>query len=289
MSFSSEIRKTLCMGEFECGKCEFAELAGIISFSGEYNRDRMRIVTEKHYTADRILNDIFSCTGKNLEKNGERSIKIETEDREFLQILKAKINLADEKFVDKLTSDCCRRAFVRGAFLGGGCVANPNRNYHLEFDTKYKIGAERLHNVLGLLGISSKLTYRKGHYIVYLKGSDDIADVLGLMGAGMGAIELYNVQMEKDIRNTINRQINCETANQERVTIAASKHRNAIRKIKAAGKMEKLPDVLREIAVMREKYPELSLKDLGEMLNPPIGKSGANHRLNRLIEYANQL
>ena len=289
MSFSSEIRKTLCMGEFECGKCEFAELAGIISFSGEYNRDRMRIVTEKHYTADRILNDIFSCTGKNLEKNGERSIKIETEDREFLQILKAKINLADENFVDKLTSDCCRRAFVRGAFLGGGCVANPNRNYHLEFDTKYKIGAERLHNVLGLLGISSKLTYRKGHYIVYLKGSDDIADVLGLMGAGMGAIELYNVQMEKDIRNTINRQINCETANQERVTIAASKHRNAIRKIKAAGKMEKLPDVLREIAVMREKYPELSLKDLGEMLNPPIGKSGVNHRLNRLIEYANQL
>ena len=289
MSFSSEIRKTLSVAEFECDSCKFAELAGVISFAGEYNTDRLRIVTEKDFTAKRILNDIFLCTNMNLKQVGTRSIRIETEEKELLSCLKTRLNLSEEHFLDKFPNDCCRRAFLRGAFLGGGCVANPNKNYHLEFDTKYRIGADRLYRILESLAISSKITYRKGHYIVYLKGSDSIADVLGRMGAGMGAIELYNVQMQKDIRNTINRQINCETANQERVTIAASKHRAAIKKIRASGKMEKLPDVLLEIAELREKYPEMSLKDLGAMLNPPIGKSGVNHRLNRLIEYANQI
>ena len=289
MSFSSEIRKTLCKVEPECKKCTVAELAGIMSFSGQLNSDMLKIVTEKKYIAEKIADCILKFTGEKISYEGQRNIKIEICDVKILKKIRECTNFASDDFEQTFESECCRRAFVRGAFLGGGCVADPGSNYHLEFDTKYKISATRLFNIISSFGISPKLTYRKGHYLVYLKGSDDIADVLGLIGANMGALKFYSVQMEKDVRNSINRQINCEVANQRKSSKAAMRQIAAIRKIKAHSALGKLPEVLQEIAGVREKYPDVSLKELGEMLNPPLGKSGVNHRLNRIIEFAEEL
>lgn len=289
MSFSSEIKKTLCETEFECIEDCRAELAGIMSFSAQLNADRLRIVTEKKYIAQRIAKDIYECTGEMVAFSASKNIRIEISDTDTLKKIRDITQLTTDNFEETLKKDCCRRAFIRGAFLGGGCVLNPKKNYHLEFDTKYKISAERLNNIMCECMISPKMTYRKGHYLVYLKGSDDIADVLGIMGASMGALEFYSAQMEKDIRNSINRQINCEVANQNKISKAASRQLAAIKKIKTKSAMGKMPDVLREIARVREKYPDVSLKELGEMLDPPLGKSGVNHRLNRIIEYADQL
>lgn len=289
MSFSSEIKKTLSQAEFECECCCCAELAGIMSFSAQLNSDILKFVTEKRYIAERIAKDIYECTGEMVTFSVSKNIRIEISDTSVLRKIREATGFASEDFEQTLKNDCCRRAYIRGAFLGGGCVLNPKRNYHLEFDTKYKISADRLNNIMSSCFISPKITYRKGHYLVYLKGSDDIADVLGLMGASMGALEFYSVQMEKDVRNSINRQINCEVANQRKTSKAASRQLLSIKKIKAKSAMGKMPDVLQEIARMREKYPDVSLKELGEMLDPPLGKSGVNHRLNRIIEYADQL
>lgn len=289
MSFSSEVRKALCEVEADCGACVRAELAGIMSFSGELNFDMLRFITEKNYIAARIADDIYKCTNERITYSGAKNIKIELTAPALLEKIKEATGITNDEFEEDLRNECCRRAFIRGAFIGGGCVLNPDKSYHLEFDAKYKISAIRLFNIIEKCGIEPKLTYRKGHYLVYLKGSDDIADILGLIGANMGALKMYTAQMEKDMRNSVNRQVNCEMANQRKTSKAASRQLAAIKKIRSAALMKKLPEVLQEIANLREKYPDISLKELGEMMDPPLGKSGVNHRLNRIIEYADGL
>lgn len=286
MSFSSDVRRTLCAAEEKCDACAAAELAGIMSFSGQLSSDKLWFITEKDFIADKIASDILKCTGKSVVYSGEKNIKIEISDSAMLREIREKTGIARENFEKEMSRECCRRAYVRGAFLGGGCVANPRKNYHLEFDTKYKLSAERLFNIMSDCGTVPKKTYRKGHYLVYLKSSDDIADVLCLMGDNMSALSFYTAQMEKDVRNSVNRQVNCEMANQRKISEAAMRQLAAIRKIKAHSAMTRLPAVLQEIAELRERYPDVSLKELGEMLNPPLGKSGVNHRLNRIMEYA---
>lgn len=286
MSFSSDVRRTLCGAEEKCEACTAAELAGIMSFSGRLSSDELCFLTEKDFIADKIASDILKCTGKRITYSGEKNIKIEISDSDMLKSIREKTGIAREDFEKGLNRECCRRAYIRGAFLGGGCAADPKKNYHLEFDTKYKLSAERLVNVMSDCRTVPKLTYRKGHYLVYLKSGDDIADVLCLMGDNMSALSFYTAQMEKDVRNTVNRQVNCEMANQRKTSAAAMRQLAAIKKIKSRSAMTKLPAVLREIAEVREMYPDVSLKELGGMLNPPIGKSGVNHRLNRIMEYA---
>ena len=138
-------------------------------------------------------------------------------------------------------------------------------------------------------GVSAKTTYRKGHYVVYIKEYSAIADTLGLIGDSSSAFEIHNISIEKDVRNSINRQMNCENANMDKVADAYMKHLAAIEKIKNTIGFEKLPEVLREIAKIRVKYPEDSLKQLGERLENPIGKSGVNHRLNRIMAIADEI
>lgn len=290
MSFSSEIKQSLCEVPFDCKMCISAELAGIISFSGQFNADRLKLVTEKKFTAERMIQDIKKCTGKDLKVEGSRTIRIETDDSEVILQLRKSLKLSEDDFEDTFfCNECCTRAFIRGAFIGSGCVSNPKKNYHLEFTAKYRISVERLLFAFECCGISPKVTYRKGNYLVYLKESQNIADALGLMGANMGALEFYSVQMEKEVRNTINRQINCEVANQEKISVAANRQLAAIKKIRAKSDINKLTEVLQEMIRVREAYPEVSLKDLGQLLNPPIGKSGVNHRLNRIVELAEEL
>ena len=186
-------------------------------------------------------------------------------------------------------SECCTDAYIRGAFLGHGSISDPQKGYHLEFITKTKEEALFLQSVLKEKNILSKRTQRKTYIIVYIKEATQIADLLGIMGDNTDAFELFGVQIEKDMRNNINRKVNCENANANKVAKAASRHLYAIKKIKAARKWHELPHTLKEIGELRCRYPEDSIKSLGERVDPPIGKSGVNHRLERILQIADML
>lgn len=293
MSFSSEIKDKLCTIALPCSPCCIAELSGIFRFSAGLAPKQIKIITENRQVAGRIQGDIQEVFGWDLQpehRPQSRSFQFLVRDSNRIENLTELLLLGQwEKREELMPFACCRASYVRGAFLGGGSVNDPQNSYHLEFDTKYQEEANMLQQVLKEEGIRAKVTYRKGHYIVYLKESDTIAGILGWIGAGQGALELYTVQVEKEMRNAVNRQVNCETANVEKVAKAASRQVRAIEKIKREKGLSYLPDTLREIAEIRLAYPEDSLKELGERLQPPIGKSGVNHRLTRILEFARQL
>lgn len=285
MSFSSEIKNKLCSIEISCAACTVAETAGILRFAGSVSSEHIKFTTENINVAQRLCTNIKSEFGFDIKfLQGTKSCSFSLTD----------INKNDN-ILDKIMSDsivpfsCCRASYIRGAFLGGGSVTNPQKEYHLEFDTKSMKEATRLKAILEKEGFNSKMVCRKGYYIVYIKECETIADILGYIGAGPSALELFSIQIEKEMRNKINRRVNCESANADKAAKASSRHMHAINKIKKAKKWDNMPDVLKEIANLREENPDLSLKELGELTIPPIGKSGVNHRLNRIIEIAEEL
>lgn len=168
-------------------------------------------------------------------------------------------------------------------------MSDPQKEYHLEFDTKSAAGAEYLLNILIGRGFRPKRTLRKGKEIVYIKESSQIADILGYMSAGRAGLEILSVQVEKELKSSIVRQVNCDSANLNKLAKASSRQIAAIKKIKKAHKWSSMPEVLREIGDLRLKYPDLSLEALGKMTKQVIGKSGVNHRLNRIIEFAESI
>lgn len=285
MSFSSRIKEKLCKTDYVCRSCPVRELEGALAFGGSVGETNIKFSTGNESVADRILEDISAGFG--IDAPIERVSKI------------LRVSIDNIYQVENITGgispegdipfSCCRASFVRGAFLGSGSVTDPNKGYHLEFNAKDKKQALRLMEILKKDGFASKLTERKGCRVVYVKGSEEIADILGYMGAAQSAFEMFNIQAEREMRNDINRRVNCENANTNKAAKASSKHLYAIKKIRDAKKWDKLPDVLKEIANLREEYPEDSLKELGEKTNPPIGKSGVNHRLNRILQISEDL
>lgn len=188
-----------------------------------------------------------------------------------------------------LASVCCRRAYIRGAFLGRGSVTNPKKTYHLEiFTEKYEVAEKVLHNI-NAFGLEARMTTRKGDLLVYLKDGDDIVTLLNLMGAHNALMHLENVRVEKDMRNRINRLVNCETANVEKTIQAAVEQIDAVERIRKHMNLSDLPPKLAEIAALRIENPYATLKELGEMANPPISKSGVNYRLQQLIKLSKSL
>lgn len=283
MSFSSEIKEKLCSHKFECPKCAAAEVAGMLRTAGR-NTDFLGFVTENTFVVQRAADNIYEAFGIKVKiSDGTRNKEIIIDNLNDLKNIKSVIYGAAAPF------DCCKASYIRGAFLGCGSVSDPNKNYHLEFVIKDKGEAEFLKMLIRQSGFSAKITERKGSNVVYLKGCEDIADILGYIGAPMAALELFTVQVEKEMRNNVNRRVNCENANADKMAKAASKHIFAIEKIKEYKKWDKLPEALREIGELRMKYPEDSLKELGERLEAPIGKSGVNHRLNRILKFAEEL
>lgn len=285
MSFSSQIKEKLCKAEHTCPNCSAYETAGALMLSGVIDDNSIRLATENEHVAKRIKEDILSSFGIDAPiRSMSKIYRIEIDDIYQVENIKGGILPGGD-----MPFSCCRAAFVRGAFLGGGSVTDPQKGYHMEFDTKNEDMARYLQEFLKKDGFVSKITYRKGYHVVYVKGSEEIADILGYMGAPHFAFELLDVQIEKEMRNDVNRRVNCENANTNKAAKACSKHLFAINKIKKAKQWDKLPDVLKEIGTLREEYPEDSLKELGEKTNPPIGKSGVNHRLNRILEIAENL
>lgn len=192
----------------------------------------------------------------------------------------------DEKMVE---TDGEKRAYIRGAFLGGGSITNPEKNYHLEFVTHSEEYAHDLCELINSCGLNSKVIQRKNSFIVYIKEGEQIVDVLNIMGAHSCLLELENIRIMKEMRNNVNRLVNCETANLSKTVNAAVRQVESIKLIQSKIGLKRLPQNLREIAELRLEYPDESLKELGEMLTPPVGKSGVNHRLRKIEKIAEEL
>lgn len=192
----------------------------------------------------------------------------------------------DEKMVE---TDDEKRAYIRGAFLGGGSVTNPEKNYHLEFVTHSEEYAHDLCELINSCGLNSKVIQRKNSFIVYVKEGEQIVDILNIMGAHSCLLELENIRIMKEMRNNVNRLVNCETANLSKTVNAAVRQVESIKLIQSKIGLKRLPQNLREIAELRLEYPDESLKELGEMLTPPVGKSGVNHRLRKIEKIAEEL
>ena len=193
--------------------------------------------------------------------------------------------------VDKLLlkKDCCRRAFIRGTYLAIGSMSNPEKGYHMEFVFDHEDMAEEFIQILKTFSIGAKMVLRKKNYVVYIKDGEEIVDMLNIMGAHISLMNLENTRIMKDMRNSINRRVNCETANIAKTVNAATKQVEDIMLIQKLYGLHRLPDNLRQVAEVRLAYPEASLVELSQLMDPPVGKSGVNHRLRKLSELAERL
>lgn len=293
-SFSGATKEELCaVSDDSC--CCAAEYMGMLLFGAGIGTDLIKFATGSVDVAERFLNlcKMLEFTADNTIIGGGAAKYIaEINDKNKCENICDMFNLFESGIIKYriynglLKKECCRRAFFRGAFLGGGTVIDPGKNYNLEFITPY-LGLSR--DLLGLLaecGFDFKPVMRKSKYVLYIKNSEMISDFLAYMEAYKAQMALLNVKIEKEIHNDFNRSINIETANLEKTIEASVRQVRAIEKLKSSGELEKLDDDLRELALLRLANKELSLSELGAMMKPPMSKSGVNRRMKRLIETA---
>ena len=184
---------------------------------------------------------------------------------------------------------CCKRAYIRGAFLAAGSMSDPTKSYHLEIVCAQEERAEHLKTLMNSFGTDAKIVQRKRMHVVYLKEGSQIVDMLNVMEAHVALLELENVRILKEMRNAVNRKVNCETANINKTVSAAVRQMEDIAYIRDTIGFDELPDGLKDVALTRLAYPDAALKELGSLLREPVGKSGVNHRLRKLSEIANKL
>lgn len=286
MSFSHEVKDELVKHMGSARHCQLAELAAILHFCGQYGRDSEGYFTigfQVENTA--VVKKCFTLLKKTYSIDTDATI-----DEEKMQELYVRFGDVNEP-VDEvlLKSACCRRAYIRGAFLAVGSISAPEKGYHLEFVTTNDKKAKQLQEMIQSFGIEAKTILRKKYHVVYMKESEAIVDLLNIMEAHVALMKLENLRILKELRNTVNRRVNCETANINKTLDSSRKQQEDILLLKEKYGLENLPIGLQQIARMRLEEPEASLKELGEMLEPPIGKSGVNHRLRKLSEMADKL
>ncbi len=286
MSFSAEVKEELAKHVVPARHCQIAELAAIMHFCGQYGEDKEGNLTIGFQTENEaVVRKGFTL----LKKTYNIDIGVGINGQEKANLITKTGDLS--KPVDPLLikNACCRRAFLRGAFLCCGSMSDPSKGYHLEFVCADETQAEQLQEVIGTFDIEAKIIQRKKYYVVYLKEGAGIVDLLNVMEAHRSLMELENLRILKEMRNSINRRVNCETANIGKTVQAATRQVEDILFIKEHYGFSKLPDNLREMAEVRLEYPDAALKELGEYLSPPVGKSGVNHRLRKLSELADKL
>lgn len=311
MSFSAKVKEELSTHMSSARHCQIAELAAIISICGRISissSDRYRVtvhtenitVARKYFTLIKKTFNICTETSirKNLKKGSVFYSVIIARHEEAVRVLQAVKLLDDTGEIREELSIvknvvirqlCCRRAFLRGVFLASGSISDPYKSYHFEVVCATEDKAKQLQYIMNSLHMSAKIVLRKKSYVVYLKEADQISDMLNIMEAHVALMEFENIRILKDMRNTVNRKVNCETANINKTVSAAVKQLEDIVYIRDEIGFEKLADGLREVALARIAYPEATLKELGDALTPSVGKSGVNHRLRKLSEIAEKV
>ena len=311
MSFSSKVKGEICRYTNLTKEEAISQLSAIMKVSGTIGFSgsgmSFKIATENATAARLIftlLKEYFNIHSKlmvkksnSLKKNNLYMVLI-TEEMGVKELLVETGILVIQDGItgldygidkDMVNTEEKSRAYIRGAFLGGGSVSNPEKTYHLEFVTHSLEYATELSKVINSFGLNSKVIQRKNSYIVYIKEGEQIVDLLNIIGAHTALLELENIRIMKEMRNNVNRLVNCETANLSKTVNAAVRQVESIKLIQREIGLARLPKNLREIAELRLNYPDESLKELGQMLNPPIGKSGINHRLRKIEKIAEEL
>ena len=312
MSFSSRIKEELSRHMSPARHCQIAEIAAILSLCG-----RIQISGDDHYSIKihtenvtvarkcftllrktfNIETDISIRRNAHLGKNRIYSVCVKQHE-DALRVLKATKLLTEDGEVGEnlsvvgnvvVQNPCCRRAFLRGAFLASGSISDPEKFYHFEIVCATDAKARQIQSIMATFDIDAKIVIRKRYYVVYIKEGSQIVDILNVMEAHLSLMELENIRILKEMRGNVNRQVNCETANINKTVSAAVKQIEDIEFIRDTVGFESLPDGLAQIAKARLLKPDATLKELGEDLEPPVGKSGVNHRLRKLGEMAEKL
>ena len=296
MSFSYNTKEELCKLTPGGDCCTIAECYGMLLYGNTFTAQEIRIITGNTKLGERITGQFFRAFSvlfdsiPNPEKSGKQAYVINKPEKikrifETYGISHENL-LAHHVNLGVLEEDCCRRSFARGAFLAGGAITDPVKSYHLELVTDHYNVSREMYSLLLDMGFSPKETSRGGNYVTYFKQSLEIEDYLTMMGAPLAAMELMSTKIEKDMRNSVNRKVNCDTANVTKTVDAAAAQIAAIAKIEEAGAIGALPEKLRQTAALRVENPELSIKELAEISTPPVSKSCLNHRLRKLVTIA---
>ena len=299
MSFSFEAKNELCRLPVQRLCCARAEAYGILLFCNTFTGSEVRIVTENPNFAARLPRLFHRAFNFRFDRQPEPD-----------QPGKLVFQITDPKKLDRminlfgyspeqnlvlhvnfglLEEECCRSSFLRGVFFAGGSITDPRKRYHLELATSHLQVSRELESLLRDCGFAPKSAVRNGSFVTYFKQSEHIEDFLTLVGAPVAAMDVMSAKMEKDLRNSVNRRLNCDNANLDKAVDAAQEQLDAIRKLMAAGLMEQLPDKLQQTASLRLENPELPLSELADEFDPPVTKSCLNHRLRKILELAGAL
>ncbi|XME02757.1 DNA-binding protein WhiA [Lachnospiraceae bacterium C1.1] len=297
MSFSTDVKKEISMHIPTARHCQIAELAALFEFGGRYlpSEKRMEFQTENSLAAKLYFTLLQKLCTIRCDVQVIRAhdavylLNIYGDDAEraakMLKLAETRDSV-NELLVEKM---CCKRYFVSGAFLAAGSVNNPMKSYHMEIVCSSENQAEKLVDLINSFGVESRIVIRKKYFVVYLKDGGQIIDMLNIMEAHQALMSMENTRIVKEMRNAVNRRVNCETANITKTVNAAVKQVNDIEYIKASGAFMTLSEPLRQLAELRLAHPEASLKELGSLLDANVSKSGVNHRLRRLSEIAENL
>jgi len=293
MSFSADVKRELCRTAISHRCCALAEAYGVLLFCNTFHHKEIRIVTESDVLKSRLpilFRKAFKLEfdSRPAEEKGKGVFLIR--DSEKLQrILEAfgyeqagEVSLHINFGV--LEEEHCRISFFRGAFLAGGSVTDPGKNYHLELVTPHLNVSREMPVLMRECDIAPKSTSRVGNHVLYFKQSEQIEDFLTVIGAPISAMEVMNAKLEKNLRGSINRRVNCDAANLDKVVAAAQEQIEAIRILEERGSLSELPAKLQEAARLRIGNPELTLAQLAELCDPPVSKSAFNHRLRKVCE-----
>lgn len=299
ISFSSATKAEICRNILNRPCCALAECYGILLFCNSFTSENIRIITESRefaYNLPRLFDKAFGVefdSFPSLEAPGKLIFQItEPEKMELIMDafgLNIRDTLAIHVNLPVVEEECCKQAFLRGAFLAGGSVTDPAKGYHLEITTTHSAVAKESYLLLGeVMGFYPKTTKRGGNQILYFKQSDQISDCLTYIGAPVSAMGIMEARLEKELNNKVNRRCNCDDANTSKVVEAAQEHLAAIRTLQERGVLDKLPAKIRQAALARLEHPESSLTELASMMDPPISKPAMNHRLKKLMEMAKE-
>ena len=312
MSFSSKVKEELSKDCNNPRHCCIAETAAIISMCGKVifdEKDRVRIeihtenvtVARKYFTLLKktynINTDISIRHSSSLNKSRSYILSVNDDEtaRKILMtcrlmkpfgVIEEDFSISDSLIIQR---ECCKRAFIRGAFLASGSVSDPVKTYHFEIVCLSEAKAKQLQMIMETFNINARVIKRRKYFVVYVKDSSQVVDLLNIMGAYNALMDMENVRIVKDMRNNVNRKVNCETANINKTVSAAVKQIEDIRFIQMSSAVDELPESLQEMAELRVRYPEATLAELGQLLDTPVGKSGVNHRLKKISLFADEL
>ena len=299
LSFSAAAKAEVCrtMPNKHC--CALAECFGILLFCNSFRADCIRIITESRELAallPKLFKKAFGIAfDVTPDETGSGKLIFQINEPDKIHMIMSaygfdtRDTLSLHINLPVVEDDCCKNAFLRGAFLAGGSVTDPAKRYHIELTTTHSSVARECKSLMyEVLGVQPKSAQRAGGYVLYFKQSDLISDCLTYLGAPIAGMGIIEAKLEKELNNKVNRRCNCDDANTSKVVEAAQEQLNAIRILKERGVLEKLPQKLKQALVAREENPAASLSELAAMMEPPISKPAMNHRLQKLVQMAQE-